>query len=57
MTSPIPKVNVQYIQTVCGCGGGGVGGRVLSYVLDQILGLTLKIVTLPHTKITSKDAI
>jgi hypothetical protein len=21
---PLPKVNVQYIQTVCGCGGGGV---------------------------------
>ncbi len=21
---PLPKLNVQYIQTVCGCGGGGV---------------------------------
>jgi hypothetical protein len=23
---PLPKVNVQYVQTVCGCGGVGVGG-------------------------------
>jgi hypothetical protein len=23
---PLPKLNVQYIQTVCGCGGWGVGG-------------------------------
>jgi hypothetical protein len=23
---PFPKPNVQYIQTMCGCGGGGVGG-------------------------------
>jgi hypothetical protein len=23
---PLPKVNVQYISTVCGCGGVGVGG-------------------------------
>jgi hypothetical protein len=30
---PLPKVNVQYIQTVCGCGGGGV----LSCVVDHIL--------------------
>ncbi len=28
------KVNVQYIQTLCGC---GVGGGVLSYVVDHIL--------------------
>ncbi len=28
---PLPKVNVQYIQTVCGCGG------VLSCVVDNIL--------------------
>ncbi len=24
-SSPLPKLNVQYIQTVCGCGGGGWG--------------------------------
>ena len=30
--SPLPKVNVQYTQTVCGCGGG-----VLSCVVDHIL--------------------
>ncbi len=24
--SPLPKVNVQYIQTMCGCWGGGGGG-------------------------------
>jgi hypothetical protein len=23
---PLPKLNVQYIQTVCGCGGWGGGG-------------------------------
>ncbi len=23
LTSPLPKVNVQFEQTVCGCGGGG----------------------------------
>ncbi len=33
--SPLPKVKVQYIQTVCRCGGGGVG--VLSCVVDHIL--------------------
>ncbi len=25
---PLPKLNVQYIQTVCGCGEGGGGGVV-----------------------------
>ncbi len=28
---PLPKLNIQYIQTVCGCGG------VLSCVVDHIL--------------------
>ncbi len=31
---PIPKVNMQYIQTVCGC---GMGGGVLICVVDHIL--------------------
>jgi hypothetical protein len=31
---PLPKVNVQYIQTMC---GWGVGGGVLSCVVDHIL--------------------
>jgi hypothetical protein len=26
VTSPLPKLNVQYIQTVCGCDGGGGWG-------------------------------
>jgi hypothetical protein len=36
---PLPKVNVKYIQTVCGCGGGalGVGGVELCCVVDHIL--------------------
>ncbi len=34
--TPLPKVNVQYKQTVCGCVGGG-GGGVLSCVVDHIL--------------------
>ncbi len=32
---PPPKVNIQYIQKVCGC--GVVGGGVLSCVVDHIL--------------------
>jgi hypothetical protein len=64
LTSPtpplLPKVNVQYIQTVCGCGGvGGVWG-VLRCVVDHILQVfntafqtksrTYKIATPPQTK-------
>ncbi len=33
---PLPNVNVQYLQAVFGCGGGGVRA-VLSYVVDYIL--------------------
>ncbi len=33
---PLPKVNVQYIQTVCGCGGGD-RLRVLGCVVDHNL--------------------
>ncbi len=32
--SPLPILNVQYLQTVCGCGGGG---WVLNCVVDHIL--------------------
>ena len=56
--SPPAKVNVQYIQTVCGCGGEGRG--VLSWVVDHILQefntlfltsfRTYKIPTSPQTK-------
>jgi hypothetical protein len=59
LTPPLPKVNVQYIQTVCGCGG------VLSCVVDHILPefytlfltrfRTFKIATPPQTKMASKD--
>jgi hypothetical protein len=34
--SLLPKVNVRYIQTVCGCGGGG-GWGALSCVVGHIL--------------------
>ncbi len=32
--SPLPKVNVQYIQTVCGCGGLGVFRCVVAHILQ-----------------------
>jgi hypothetical protein len=35
LPSPLPKVNVQYIQTVCVCRGGGGGGGLLSCVIDH----------------------
>jgi hypothetical protein len=57
---PPPKVNVHYIQTVCGCG-------VLSCVVDHILQefntlfltrfRTYNIATPAETKMTSKDDI
>ncbi len=60
--SSLPKVNVQYIHTVCGCGGGG---GVLSCVADHILQefntlfltrfITYKSATQPQAKIISKD--
>jgi hypothetical protein len=34
---PLPKLNVQYIQTVWLCGGGEVAGGVLNYAVDHIL--------------------
>jgi hypothetical protein len=61
---PLPKLNVQYIQTVCGCGGRV---EVFSCVVDHILlefyamfltrFRTYKITSPPRTKMTSKDDI
>jgi hypothetical protein len=62
---PLPKLNVQYIQTVCGC-GGGVGGvlnctvyHILQEFYSQFLTRfrTYKIASPPQTKMTSKDDI
>jgi hypothetical protein len=60
-------LNVQYIQTVCGWGGGGSGEGVLNCTVDHILQefytlfltrfRTYKIVSPPQTKMTSKDDI
>ncbi len=62
---PPPLPNVQYIQTVCYCGGGGWG--VLKCTVDHILQefytlfltrfRTYKIASPPLTKMTSKDDI
>jgi hypothetical protein len=65
--SPLPKVNIQFIQTVCGCEVGVRGGGLLSCVVDHILQelntlfltrfRTYKIATPPQPKMTSKDDI
>jgi hypothetical protein len=53
--SPLPCVKVQYIQTVCGLEGGGVGG-VGDYILQELNTLylirfrTYKIARPPQTK-------
>ncbi len=53
---PLPKVNVQYIQTVCGGGGGGVLSCVVEHILQEFNTLfltrfrTYKIATLPKKK-------
>ncbi len=62
---PLPKVNIQYIQTVCGCWGRWWG--VLSCVVDLILEeyntlfltrfRTYKFSTPSQAKMTSKDDI
>jgi hypothetical protein len=63
---PLPPLpNVQYIQTVCDCGGGGGGGlkRTVDHILQEFYTLFLtrfrtnKIATPPQTKVTSKDDI
>jgi hypothetical protein len=59
---PPPKLNVQYIQTVCGCGGGGLS-CVVDHILQEFYTLfltrfrTYKIASQPQTKITSIDDI
>ncbi len=60
---PLPKLNVQYVQTVCGCGGGGgvelccrpYSAGVLHSVSDQIQNLHNWFTT--PNKLTSKDGI
>jgi hypothetical protein len=37
LSDPLPKLNAQYIQTMCGCGWWWVGGVVLNGALDHIL--------------------
>jgi hypothetical protein len=59
---PLPKLNVQYIQTVCRCGEGGVEMYV-DHILQEFYTLfltrfrTYKIASPPQTKMTSKDDI
>ncbi len=67
LTSPLPplsKVNVQYIQTMCGCWGGGGGlSCVVYHILQEFNTLFMtrfrnyKIATPPQSKMTSKDDI
>ncbi len=61
---PLPKLNVQYIQTVCGCGEGGVELYcTVDHILQEIYTLFLtrfrnyKIASPPQTKMASKDDI
>jgi hypothetical protein len=61
---PLPKLNVQYIQTVCDCGGGGgveLSFRPYSAEVLHTLFLTrfrtYKIASTPQTKMTRKDDI
>ncbi len=54
--SPLPKVNVQYIKTVCDCGGGGVLSCVVGHILQEFNTLfltrfrTYNIASPPQTK-------
>jgi hypothetical protein len=61
---PLPKQNVQYIQTVCGCGGGwGVSSCVVDHILQEFYTLflnrfrTYKIASPSQTRMTSIDDI
>jgi hypothetical protein len=53
---PLPKVNAQYIKTVCGCEGWGVLSCVVDYILQEVNILfltrfrTYKTATPPQTK-------
>ena len=59
---PLPKLNVQYVQTVCGCEGGGLN-CVVDHILQEFYTLfltrfrTYKIASPSQTKMTSKDDI
>jgi hypothetical protein len=61
----LPKLNVQYMQTVCGCGGGrwGVLNCAVDHILQEFYTLfltrfrTCKIASPPPTKVTRKDDI
>ncbi len=62
--SPLPQLNVQYIQTVCVWGGGwGVMNCTVDHILQKFYTLfptrfrTYKIASPPQTKMTSKDDI
>ena len=63
LPAPLPKLNVQYIQTVCGCGGWGVLNCAEDHILQEFYTLfltrfrTYKIATPPQAKMTSKDDI
>ncbi len=58
-----PLPNVQYIQTVCDWGGGGVLKCIVDHILQEFYTLfltrfrTYKIASPPQTKMTSKDDI
>ncbi len=60
---PLPQLNVQYIQTVCVCGGGGVMNCTVDHILQKFYTLfptrfrTYKIASPPQTKMTWKDDI
>jgi hypothetical protein len=65
---PLPKLNVQYRQTVCGSvwlweGGGGVLNCIVDHILQEFYTLFLtrlrayKIASPPQTKMTSNDDI
>ncbi len=53
---PLPKLNVQYIQTLCGCGGVLMLSCVVDHILQELISLfltrftTCKISTPPQTK-------
>ncbi len=62
-STPLPKLNVQYIKTVCGCEGGVMLNCVVDYNLQEFYTLfltrfrTYKIASPPQTKVTSEDDI
>ncbi len=53
LTSPLPKLNVQYKQTVCSCGGGGVLNCAVDHILQEFSTLTLVLTRFRAYKIAS----